>query len=45
VIALVGVKDLVVVRAGDATLVCPRDRAQDVKQIVDALKKEAPEFL
>ncbi len=40
VIALVGVKDLVVVRSGDATLVCPRDRAQDVKKIVEQLDRD-----
>lgn len=38
-IALLGVHDLVVVRAGNATLVCPRDRAQDVKRLVDRLRK------
>ena len=41
VIALVGVDDLVVVRAGNATLVCPRDRAQEVKRIVEQLKASA----
>jgi len=30
--------DLVVVETDDALLVVPRDRAQDVKQVVDALK-------
>ena len=45
VIALIGVQDLVVVRAGNATLVCPRDRAQDVKRIVERLKDEGKEFL
>ena len=35
--ALVGVRDLVVVQAGDVTLVCPRERAQDVKQLVRRL--------
>ena len=44
-IALVGVRDLVVVRAGNATLVCPRERAQDVKKIVERLASEGPEFL
>ena len=39
-IALVGVRDLVVVRAGKATLVCPRDRAQDVKRVVERLQSE-----
>jgi hypothetical protein len=33
IVALVGVTDPVVVRAGDAVLVLPRDRAQDVKEI------------
>jgi len=43
--ALIGVDDLVVVRAGDAVLVCPKDRAQDVKRIVERLRDEGPEFL
>jgi mannose-1-phosphate guanylyltransferase len=43
--ALIGVKDLVVVRAGKAVLVCPRARAQDVKLIVARLEREAPTFL
>ncbi len=38
-IALVGVDDLVVVETDDAILVIPRDRAQDVRLVVDALKK------
>lgn len=37
VVALVGVSDLVVVDTGDALLVMPRDRSQDVRAIVDAL--------
>jgi len=35
--ALIGVDDLVVVHAGDATLICPKNRAEDVKQLVQAL--------
>ena len=38
VIGLVGVEDLVVVSSGNATLVCPRDKAQEVKKIVEQLK-------
>ncbi|MEO8801179.1 MAG: mannose-6-phosphate isomerase, partial [Polyangiaceae bacterium] len=38
VVALVGVNDLVVVETDDALLVIPRDRAQDVRAAVDALK-------
>lgn len=36
-VALVGVEDLVVVDTDDALLVCPRQRAQDVKQITEEL--------
>src|SRR4051812_2115204 len=36
-IAMVGVSDLVVVKAGDAILVLPRSEAQDVRKIVEAL--------
>jgi mannose-1-phosphate guanylyltransferase len=39
VIALLGVEDLVVVETEDALLVMPRGRAQDVKEVVDLLKK------
>lgn len=38
VIATAGVKDLIIVDMEDALLVCPADRAQDVKKIVDELK-------
>ena len=36
-IATVGVSNLVVVKAGDAILVIDKDRAQDVREVVDAL--------
>ncbi|MBU1115647.1 MAG: mannose-1-phosphate guanylyltransferase, partial [Bacteroidetes bacterium] len=36
--AVIGVKDLLVINTEDATLVCHRDYAQDVKLIVDYLK-------
>jgi len=38
-VAAVGVHDLIIVDTDDAVLVVPRDRAQDVKKIVDALKE------
>ncbi len=38
VIALVGVSDLVVVETDDALLVMPRERAQDVRAVIEALK-------
>jgi len=37
-VATVGVSGLVVVHTPDATLVCPRDDAQRIREIVDALK-------
>lgn len=38
VTALIGVKDLVVVQAGGATLICSKDRAQDIKKMVQRLQ-------
>jgi mannose-1-phosphate guanylyltransferase len=37
-VAVVGMKGVCVIDGGDALLVVPRDRAQDVRAIVDALK-------
>ena len=37
VVALVGLNDVVVVRAGNRTLVAPRERAQDIKKLVARL--------
>ncbi|HET9754504.1 MAG TPA: hypothetical protein VFP52_16150, partial [Myxococcales bacterium] len=39
-VATVGLRGLCVVDAGDALLVVPRDRAQDVRAVVDALKAQ-----
>jgi len=39
--ALIGVHDLVVVHAEKATLICPKSRAQDVKQLVQQLGEDA----
>lgn len=39
-VAAVGVEGLVIVRTKDATLVCRRDRAQDVKKLVDLLEAQ-----
>jgi mannose-1-phosphate guanylyltransferase len=38
-VAVVGANDLVVVDSPDAVLVCPRDRAQEVRRVVDALAR------
>jgi len=39
-VAVVGVEDLLIVETSDAVLVAHKDRAQDVKKIVDHLKAE-----
>jgi mannose-1-phosphate guanylyltransferase len=39
IVALVGVKDLIVIDSADALLVCANDKAQDVKQVVAELQK------
>lgn len=38
-VALLGVRDLIVVDSGDALLVCPRERAQEVRKVVDELER------
>lgn len=38
ILAVVGMKDVVVVDAGDALLVVPKDKSQDVRKAVEALK-------
>ncbi len=42
-VALIGVEDLIVVDSGDALLVVPRDRAQEVREIVAVLTKRGDE--
>jgi len=42
-VATIGLKDAVVVDTPDATLVCSKDKAQDVKKVVDELKKRKAE--
>ena len=37
-VALFGVRDLIVVNTGDAVLVCPRNRAEDIKEVIQALR-------
>ena len=42
-VATIGLHDAIVVDTPDATLVCSKDRAQDVKKVVDELKKRKSE--
>lgn len=39
-VAMIGLRDLIVVDTEDALLVCPRSRAQDVKKVVEALGRD-----
>ena len=39
-VTAVGIKDLIVVSTEDAVMVCPKDRAQDVKNIAEELKEQ-----
>jgi mannose-1-phosphate guanylyltransferase len=39
-VALLGLKDLIVVDTPDALLICPRERAQEVKKIVQLLEDQ-----
>lgn len=38
-IALLGVRDMIVVDTGDALLICPKERAQEVRRITEALEE------
>ena len=42
-VAVVGIDDVIVIDAGDAVLVCRRDRAQDVRQAVEELSRRGRE--
>ena len=44
-IVTIGVKDLVVVDTGDVLLVCNKDQAQSVRQVVNRLKETGQEYL
>ena len=40
-ITLLGVKDLIVVQSGDATMVCHKDKAQQVKALAQAVGEKS----
>lgn len=44
-VAVVGIEGLAVVRTGDSVLIMPKDRAQDVRQVVDALRAQGRDEL
>lgn len=43
-LAVVGMEDVVVVRNGDAVLVCPRSRSEEVKKIAEEVRRRLPAF-
>jgi mannose-1-phosphate guanylyltransferase len=38
-VAAIGLEDMIIVDTEDALLVCPRSRAQDVRRVVEQLKR------
>jgi mannose-1-phosphate guanylyltransferase len=45
-IAAIGLKDMVVVDTKDVLLICPKEKCQQIKNLVEQLKKEGKdEFL
>jgi mannose-1-phosphate guanylyltransferase len=44
-VALLGVDDLIVVEQGDAILVAKKERAQDIRKVVEEVKKIRPELV
>ena len=45
IVGIVGLTDLIVIRDGDAVLVCPKERAKDVKALVGEMKKGKTKYL
>jgi mannose-1-phosphate guanylyltransferase len=44
-VAAIGLRDLIVIETDDALLVCPRDRSQDVRKVVELLREQGREHL
>ena len=44
-VALLGVNDLIIVQAGESLLVASKERAQDIRLIVDQVKKVRPDLV
>ncbi len=42
-VGLIGVENMIVVRHGDVVLVCPKERAREVKDLVAALAEKGLE--
>jgi mannose-1-phosphate guanylyltransferase len=44
-VAAIGLEDMIIVETKDALLICPRDRCQQVRRVVDALRESGQEHL
>lgn len=44
VVAVIGMEDVVVIRNGDAVLVCPRNRSEEVKGIAEEVQERVPKL-
>ncbi len=44
VVAVIGMEEVVIIRNGDAVLVCPRRRSEEVKGIAEEVRKKFPEW-
>lgn len=44
VAAVVGMEDVIVVRSGDAVLVCPRSRSEEVKAVAEEVRRRFPDL-
>jgi mannose-1-phosphate guanylyltransferase len=44
-VATIGLRDMVVIETDDALLICPKERSQDVRQVVDLLRERGREDL
>jgi hypothetical protein len=42
ILAVLGMEDVIVVRSGEAVLVCPRSRSEEVKRIAEEVRKRIP---
>jgi mannose-1-phosphate guanylyltransferase len=41
-LAVVGMEDVIVVRSGEAVLICPRSRSEEVKRVAEEVRKRIP---
>ena len=42
ILAVLGMEDVIVVRSGEAVLVCPRSRSEEVKRVAEEVRKRIP---